>query len=255
MTGPERRASGTSLGLGMPVRRLGSLSSAPIPLSSPMRLLFLLSALLGACAGTGDPLADGGTLRGRVVAVDLSPMAYDGNALVTVTPDGGGADVVVTIPARQNLCAATIEDLDAVAPGDGVEVRGTPGDEGTLTPCESADHVFRVVEQATPGREVVRGVYTTSFEVSAFTPCDRPGETWWLTPNEAFGEALAVIAAEHRSEGARGGRLYVEATVEGTLTPEGTYGHLGSYARELTVTGVRDMVHLATDPDEPPTCR
>ncbi|WP_412068869.1 hypothetical protein [Rubrivirga sp. IMCC43871] len=223
-----------------------------------MRLLFL-SALLSACTGTGDaPPRTGptdGTLTGRVVAVDLSPMAYDGNALVTVTPDGGGADVAVHIPARQNLCAAAIENLDAVAPGDRVEVRGTPGEVGTLTPCDSADHVFRVLEQATPGREVVRGVYTTSFEVSAFTPCDRPNEAWWLTPNEAFGEALGVISNEHRSEGGRGGRLYVEATVEGTLSPEGTYGHLGSYTRELTVTGVRDMVYLATDPDEPPTCR
>ncbi|WP_412061838.1 hypothetical protein [Rubrivirga sp. IMCC45206] len=219
-----------------------------------MRLL-LLSLLLAACAGTGDaPPAADGTLTGRVVAVDLSPMAYDGNALVTVAPDGGGADVVVHIPARQNLCAATIEDLDAVAPGDRVEVRGEAG-EGTVTPCTGADHVFRVVERATPGREVVRGVYTTSFEVSAFTPCDRPDETWWLTPNEAFGEALRVLSDEHRSESGRGGRLYVEATVEGTLSPEGAHGHLGAYAREITVTGVRDMVHLATDPDEPPTCR
>ncbi len=225
-----------------------------------MRLL-LLSALLAACTGTAEsPPADSAgdtadrTVVGRVVSVDLSPMAYDGNGVVEVQPDGGEAVVAVQIPARQNLCRAAIDPLDAVMPGDRVEVRGAPGD-GTVTPCEGEGHVFRVVERADPQAGTFRGVFESGFERSAFRPCDRPGEVWWLLSDQGFFDQFDAIRQRHAPDGGRGLRLFVEATVVGELSDAGPFGHLGDYARQIAVTETRDMVYLGRDLDAPPSCR
>ncbi|WP_420456050.1 hypothetical protein [Rubrivirga sp.] len=222
-----------------------------------MRLL-LFCLLLAGCTGTAEappagPAVDR-TVTGRVVAVDLSPMAYDGDALVDVQPDSGGAPVKVHVPARQNLCVASIDALDAVVPGDRVEVRGAGG-EGIVTPCEGEDHVFRVTERAEPRAGTFRGVFEAGFETSAFRPCDRPGETWWLLSDEAFFDQFDAIRQREAPDGGRGLRLFVEATVVGTLSDAGQFGHLGQYARQLTVTETRDMVYLGRDLDALPSCR
>ena len=47
----------------------------------------------------------------------------------------------------------------------------------------------------------------------------------------------------------------MEATVVGELSETGQFGHLGRYDRRLTIAETRDMVFLAVNPDEDPTCR
>ena len=225
-----------------------------------MRLLFL-AALLAACSAPEAP-ADGRTAgttdrayTGRVVSVDRSPMAFDGDALVDVQPDDGSARIVVHVPARQNLCAATIDGLGEVAPGDRVEVRGDATRAGTVTPCERADHVFRVVERASPSVETVRGVFESGFERSAFRPCDRPDEVWWLIPDDVLADEVDAIRQREAPDGGRGLRLFVEATVVGERREAGAFGHLGQYAHELRVTETRDVAYLGRDLDAPPACR
>ena len=226
-----------------------------------MRLL-LLSALLAACSGPDAPADDGrvvgttdGTYTGRVVSVDLSPMAFDGDALVDIRPDDGSARIVVHIPARQNLCAATVDGLGEVAAGDRVEVRGAATLAGTVTPCEGADHFFRVVERASPSAETVRGVFETGFERSTFRPCDRPDELWWIIPDAALADEVAAIRQREAPDAGRGLRLFVEATVVGELSDAGEFGHLGQYTHELRVTETRDVAYLGRDLDAPPACR
>lgn len=107
-----------------------------------MRPLLLLVLLVGcgprsAVPGSGDLVA------GTVVAVDTSPMAYDGDALLRLRIDTGQT-LTVRVPARTNLCAA--EGLGIVGelrPGDRVEVRGTADAEGNLRPCTEPHHVLQ----------------------------------------------------------------------------------------------------------------
>jgi hypothetical protein len=67
-----------------------------------------------------------------------------------------------------------------------------------------------------------RGYYTWAFEISRFTPCGS-SEEWWLS-----GDLSGL--PDNRVPGAP---LYIE--VRGDLSPEGQYGHLGAYKRQLEV--------------------
>jgi len=115
-----------------------------------MRLLLFAAVLLAAgCARTPasspDPLAPGDReIEGVVTAVDLSPMAYDGDGVVTVQA-GPGDPVLVRIPARQGLCAASFEGLDGLQVGDRVAVRGAAGEDGQdgVRPCLGETHYIR----------------------------------------------------------------------------------------------------------------
>lgn len=217
-----------------------------------MRLL-LLSLILGSC--TGSVQSAGPTVAGEVTAVDLSPMAYDGNATVDVRT-AAGETVRVAVPARTNLCQAQgLGTLGEIAVGDRVEVQGERSAEGVVTPCLEATHYLRVVERANPSSRTVRGVYESGFERSAFRPCDRPDEVWWLVPDEAFADRLNAIRQQEAPDGGRGLRLFVEATVIGDLAEGSEFGHLGDYEHQLTVRETRDMVYLGRDLDTPPACR
>lgn len=216
-----------------------------------MRTL-LLSVLLAGCTGSVQSAAP--TVAGEVVAVDLSPMAYDGNATLDVRTDAGST-VRVEVPARTNLCQAELGALGEIRPGDRVEVTGERSATGVVTPCADPTHSLRVVERGTPGVETVRGVVESGFERSAFRPCDRPGETWWLVPDETFADQLDAIRQREAPDGGRGLRLFVEATVAGALADASEFGHLGDYSRQLTVLDTRDMVYLGHGLDAPPPCR
>lgn len=106
---------------------------------------FLLSLVLAACsAPAGTPVAEGDVrVSGEVVAVDLEPMAYDGNAVLRLATDAG--ERRVEIPARTNLCDADGLDIALAArPGERLTVVGTesaPG--GAIVPCRSSSHLVR----------------------------------------------------------------------------------------------------------------
>ena len=218
-----------------------------------MRLFLLLTLAVSACGvRPSDAPADPGTVAGVIVSLDFSAMEVDGPARIAVRADDG-REATVMVPARENLCEAHgLDVLFDLEVGDRIEVVGTAGSEGDVTPCTEAAHRLAVVEYARPR---VRGVYESGFERSAFRPCDRPDEVWWLVPDEAFADRFAAIRQQEAPDGGRGLRLFVEATVIGDLAEGSEFGHLGDYEHQLTVTETRDMVYLGRDLDTPPACR
>ncbi len=114
-----------------------------------MRTLPLLLALAAAgCvrtpAATSTSVAAGDrAFDGVVTEIDLTPMQYDADGRVYVQAESG-RPVLVRIPARQGLCAATFVGIDALAVGDRVSVQGSVVDEGgAVRPCQSASHHVR----------------------------------------------------------------------------------------------------------------
>ena len=106
-------------------------------------------AVLGGCAAApvGDTFATGQPVAfdGRVVSVDASPWAYDGNAVVVVR-DAAGRDVSVQLPARWNLCKAAPVDLQALGPGDRVQVSAEATDARTVVVCAETTHHLRKLD-------------------------------------------------------------------------------------------------------------
>lgn len=116
--------------------------------STPMLPFLFAAAMAAALSGcvvarnaTGTTLQPGAqaAIAGRVVAIDMTPWTYDGNAVVQVATEAHGI-VQVQLPARWNLCAAPPVATDALAVGDDVRVAGTVGQEGELVVCERATH-------------------------------------------------------------------------------------------------------------------
>lgn len=116
----------------------------------PRQLLFAATLLaLSACATSprGGALVVGhqATLDGKVVSVDTSPWAYDGNAVVTISTADAGT-VRVQLPARWNLCkAAPPDDVQALKPGDRVQAVATVSAPGEVVVCAQAAHRLRKV--------------------------------------------------------------------------------------------------------------
>ena len=119
--------------------------------------VLIAAALLAALAGCAtDGAATGNTPRplaidqrviveGAVAGVDASPMAYDGNALVTVATTAHGV-VTVHLPARRNLCRARgFELLEVLRPGDRVRVEGLATSADEISVCRhAADRLQRI---------------------------------------------------------------------------------------------------------------
>lgn len=120
-----------------------------------MRSLLLLLVLAGCVASeppspstpsTAPPVSAVGedrTVEGTVAEVDLEPMTYDGDGIVTVEADDG-AVVRVLLPARFGICAATYDNnLFSVEVGDPIAVRGAVTEDGAVRPCERDTHYVR----------------------------------------------------------------------------------------------------------------
>jgi hypothetical protein len=117
-------------------------------LAPHVRSALAIAALLapGACTTRPAPTLVAGeqaSLAGEVVSVDTTPWAYDGPATVTIAAPGVGT-VAVRLPARWNLCkAAPPGDVQALRPGDRVQVVGTVTAADTVLVCERPEHVLR----------------------------------------------------------------------------------------------------------------
>ena len=108
--------------------------------------LLALSACATAPAGGALVVGQQATIEGGVVSVDTNPWAYDGNAVVTVSTAAAGT-VSVQLPARWNLCKAQpLGDVQALKPGDQVQVVGTVTAPGELVVCAQPAHRLRKVE-------------------------------------------------------------------------------------------------------------
>lgn len=213
-----------------------------------MRPLLVLALLASACGLRPDPAAQAGPdpLTGTIEAVDLSPMAYDGDAEISLRTDGGEI-VEVRVPARMNLCEATgLDLLNVLDVGMTLEVVGER-ENGVVRPCQSAEHRLSL-----PGfaLDAFEGVYVSGFETSNFTPCGETDVYWWLTPND---DLLAQYNGLQDEPRGRGLGPFVRVRVEGLLSPEGEYGHLGASPRELKVTRVLSLEYLADGDGDWPT--
>ncbi len=85
------------------------------------------------------------------------------------------------------------------------------------------------------------GYYTNGFEVSAFVPCDEPAEQWWLSSDPALNFYDQYQALVTPVLPPSGGYVPVFLRFVGTVSPPGSYGHLGAYTREATVEEVIEM--------------
>jgi heat shock protein HslJ len=95
-------------------------------------------------------------VTGKVLKIDLVPMTYDGPALITLKSQSG-TTFTIAVPARIALCAAykanNIGDVSLIKVGDEFEVRGKVSENGSIIPCESADHYLRPTPLVVQGFE------------------------------------------------------------------------------------------------------
>ncbi len=85
--------------------------------------------------------------KGTVLAVDLEKATFDGPVVITLQPEQGQT-VTISVPSMGlPLCAAykakNIGDVFLIKAGQQFEVRGTVGEDGSIVPCDSADHYLR----------------------------------------------------------------------------------------------------------------
>jgi hypothetical protein len=83
------------------------------------------------------------------------------------------------------------------------------------------------------GTQRYTGLYADAFEMQAFT-ADGQGEPWWVNFEPAARKAIDAV----KGPNAPPFGFRIRAEVEGTLSAEGHYGHLGAYKRQLTITRV-----------------
>jgi hypothetical protein len=95
------------------------------------------------------------------------------------------------------------------------------------------------------GGQTFEGRYESSFEVSAFYPGDtgcRPGaEAYWLGADSGSGFFERYDALRSGQGVAGFAPFAVQTHFVGRLSPPGSYGHLGLYAREITVERLIEM--------------
>lgn len=85
-------------------------------------------------------------ISGRIVSVDASPMAYDGDGLMVLATDTHGR-VTVHVPARSNLCKAQgLDVFHRATAGMRIEAVGAPTDPSNLTVCVEANHRLRITD-------------------------------------------------------------------------------------------------------------
>lgn len=80
-----------------------------------------------------------------------------------------------------------------------------------------------------PANGRLAGHYSQGFEVDAFRPCGSQ-ESWWVTDGEDLRRRYRELDVPPYEP------VYVE--LRGTVGPDGSWGHLGIYRRELAVTEV-----------------
>src|SRR5690554_2830779 len=75
----------------------------------------------------------------------------------------------------------------------------------------------------------LRGTWHTGFELSGFTPVGQPNARWWLS---IVGDSPA---SKSRISPSECGQVHVT----GFLSPDGVYGHMGGFSRELYVREIK----------------
>jgi hypothetical protein len=99
------------------------------------------------------------TVTGAVTAIDRSQRMVDGPTLITISTDEGLNKTIAVPSMGINLCAARerIADLEQLAVGDTMIVRGATDESGLIVPCE------RVTDSLTVVGKVLDTVYGYEF--------------------------------------------------------------------------------------------
>jgi heat shock protein HslJ len=84
---------------------------------------------------------------GKILAVDTTGVAADGPVLITLEDSNKKVHTIAVPSMGLPLCPAyksnNIGDAFLMKAGDMIEVRGMVGEDGSIVPCESADHFLR----------------------------------------------------------------------------------------------------------------
>jgi len=96
---------------------------------------------------------------------------------------------------------------------------------------------------------IFEGLFSTSFEVSVFYPCDteyvegvyNKDLEYWLTStsDSGFNEQLKTFHSLIEPTGQL--KMYVQFVGRISPTKQNGYGHLGMYSNQITVTEILDM--------------
>jgi hypothetical protein len=126
------------------------------PDNNVLRLLVGLLLIGGAITffqgqGSQTELEDGEDVEvtGSVDTVDLEPMTYDGDGIITIT-DKDGTTWTIRIRARSPLCDADLsqDTVSRLEQGDTIQVRGAwSASHGSIVPCASSDHYLRQISE------------------------------------------------------------------------------------------------------------
>lgn len=85
-------------------------------------------------------------VEGRVVSIDASPMAYDGDAMVVLDSVSHGP-LTVHLPARTNLCRAQgLGLLGELRGGDRLQVEGLATGPADITVCQEPSHRLQRID-------------------------------------------------------------------------------------------------------------
>ena len=101
---------------------------------------------LSACSSEPQENSEQAAFSGTVQSVDLTQMAVDGPAVVTIETEAGGTKEIHVPSMGLPLCPAkdNIADVATINENDTVEVNGDVNVSGAITPCQSEDHYLRV---------------------------------------------------------------------------------------------------------------
>ena len=104
---------------------------------------------------------------------------------------------------------------------------------------------------ATPAAEPMRfdGIYENGLELSAFIPCDGDGAHYWVAPSELPPKLATEIDRHSRRSGGAPGVHRYRVKLTGTLSESGEWGHMGLYARELSVTKMESFERVSVGAD------
>ncbi|MEK7612271.1 MAG: META domain-containing protein [Patescibacteria group bacterium] len=108
---------------------------------------FVLNSYIYNEKQAGFTAGDTVSATGTVLAIDLEQVAFDGPFLITLKPEDGKLLTIAVPSMGLQLCEAykalNIGDVSLIKVGDEFEVRGIVGEDGSIVPCESADHYLR----------------------------------------------------------------------------------------------------------------
>ena len=82
-------------------------------------------------------------------------------------------------------------------------------------------------------RITVNGIWTQSFEQSDFVPDHDPKQKWWVNGFRSFATYESSASGLTRSQGG------AHVQLVGYLSPDGSYGHLGGWNRQVLVFSMK----------------